>query len=225
MQFKLVEFEKRPQYRQIKQAVPVRFAFAKIINDTVQQEHYPVLCRDFLLDTLIWNDNPKLFNGSIYGYSYKGPLEPIPILTLSNVKNPAGISNLIQIEYIFNPKRGSYLFPTDKKGTYVIVGDPLWYKNTTLLSFWTFCQRYFLGTKEYQVDCNLPETIDWYQIRRNVSFVEVAECLAKLPTDVPVKTSKDNNIHGPNGFFSTICYPEYSVFGDVKCLRPLKSAM
>lgn len=194
------------------QEIPVRFAFAKIKGDTVFPLHYPVLCRDFLLDTLIWVDNPNKFKNPIYGYGFTGPISQTPTLLLKRVKHKAGLKQLHKIEELFSAEP-SKLLPTEKKSIQVIVGDKKWQKNTMLLSFWTFCHRYLLGTSKYPLNGTIPETKNLHFMKKPPTFLEVAKFLASLPEDVPVQTSKLNYpLHGPNGFFNAINFPEQSVF-------------
>jgi hypothetical protein len=211
MQFKIVDI-KTSDFEEETQCVPVRFAFAKINRkaQTVEPQHGLVLCRDFLLDTLIWLETPALHTNPIYGYFFNEKINKIPTLLLDNIKI-TDLTRLHTIEKMFGVKP-SCLYPTDEEDMFVIRGDPFWYKSTVYLSFWTYCIRYLLGTDAYSIYMEIPfEKKHFWPRATNTDIFSCALELSKLDKNPQtVRSMPTGKIHGPNGFIMYLNFPQKS---------------
>lgn len=61
-------------YAEVGQSRTCTFAFALDKGDSLEIHHLPILCRDFLNDTLVWKANEDK-SKNIYGYTYRGDVE------------------------------------------------------------------------------------------------------------------------------------------------------
>lgn len=136
----------RYPYGEENQERPCRFAFAtqnKEGNFVV--EHYPVLCRDFLNDTLVWKKTKT--SGTIYGYSFRGKITTKRVcLMMDNYLDlEKNIHVLNEVEESLGISK-TYLIPVDDvekplhRGI-IVIGSKWWMKNTVLFSWYTTVLR------------------------------------------------------------------------------------
>lgn len=161
----LHNYEKK-SYAQDKIDLRSEFAFCKVNKNTVEVLHQPVLCRDFLLDTLIWDAGlAKLGNKKVwdeeeedyvesdglddcYGYNFTGPIEKDK--SYLYVTNLEGINNLTLL-WAYEEELGVTLtkvLKTNEKSCYVLVGDPKYQEHTVYHSLWTLMIRHLLTLPE-----------------------------------------------------------------------------
>lgn len=138
-----ISMPKVVHYAEAVQSCSTKFAFVKVEEDVMQVLHTPTKCRDFLLDTLVWNAK-EVKPTSIYGWSYDDYCEELAIF---NIKDPKNLSEVHKIEQEFGMTL-TELVPTETKGTFYIKHDPEWRKNTVMLSFYTLILRAFLTRKQ-----------------------------------------------------------------------------
>lgn len=198
---------KHEHYSEIGQNRPNFFAFATVDGDTVYQMHNWIKCRDFLNDTIVWSANKDKSNSSIYGYSYKGPIEEETTFVLKD-----------STELLDNIKLLNSMLPPEIKKSKVknidgqhilIIGDPFWQKNTVNLSWYTYLIRMFT----YKLSCveDVFQTSDPW-IKNNPikpAFFKMNKALLKLKG--PVRGAQTSNMHDSNGFFTALSHPELGV--------------
>lgn len=119
------------------------FAFSRKRKDVVKVLHYPVLCRDLLLDTLLWEAGYG-DEKSVYGYSFRGPIRrDYTTLTVFDLPHPENLPALHEIEASldFIPTE---ILETERENTFLFLGDPQWQDTAVLLSFYTWMIRNFM---------------------------------------------------------------------------------
>lgn len=130
-------------YAEESQTRPCQFYWAVKRNDRLETDHGPVLCRDFLGDTLVWIAKEDKSN-SIYGWKFRGDVEKdFTSLVLNDFgkieENVKTILNPIEAEI------GVELTTVEKTddGKHVwIKGDKFWMLTTIHFSWYTTLLRY-----------------------------------------------------------------------------------
>lgn len=135
---------KDARYTQVGQSRPCTFSFAEIEGDTVYYLTKPVLCRDYLNDTLVWDEmEDKSKTVPVCGYHFTGPVkEKDVVLYMEDAQHLLGKESLLkEYEEELGLKPVQFL-PTVKGNCVVVVADP-WWKTTTLhFSWFTQLLRY-----------------------------------------------------------------------------------
>lgn len=129
-------------YSEIGQTIPIKFAFAKVVDGTVYPLHKPVKCRDFLLDTVLWA-RLKIKNGvrNVYGYGFSEPEKQYQMLLYQAplIKDNLELLNQIEEE---NGLKPSVVTKTNEAGTFLLEGDQRIQESTELLSLHTLVVRF-----------------------------------------------------------------------------------
>lgn len=145
-------------YSQIPQVINTKFAWAKLDleNNTVTENHTPVLCRDFLNDTLAWRAAKPGENlpQSFYGFSYKDFVHEDNTIFVQTIPKEwrvgfsLGILLLNALEDQLGVEKTRVLHTT-QENKIVTIGDSVWMTTTIHLSFYTALLRYMCtATKE-----------------------------------------------------------------------------
>lgn len=216
-------------YSELPQLYSCLFAFAKIEDDKVHVLHKPVKCRDFLLDTLLWESGyaplPKEIDwdgdtdepietdepGNIYGYDFTGPIEKeqsvMYVEYLPHAQSNLKFLNDFEVACGMEP---SVLVPTTEDQSYVVIGDAEWMKTTVLFSMYTWCIRNFLFPK-------VPNTMTEQHPESNV--LEIYPKIISLPREhkglLPreeYKAWNGEDYHASNGFMTYLCSAKGTVY-------------
>lgn len=135
---------KQAKYTEVGQYRKCKFSFAEIEGDTVYYLTKPVLCRDYLNDTLVWDEmEDKSQITQICGYHFTGPIkEKDVVLYMEDAQHLLGKEGLLkEYEEKLGLKATQFL-PTVKGDCVVVIADP-WWKSTTLhFSWFTQLLRY-----------------------------------------------------------------------------------
>ncbi len=216
-QNKLLKFvpSKYERYSEIPQAIPTKFAWATLDEDKVTENHSPVLCRDFLNDTLVWRDPTE--KGPVvqflYGYYYKGFVHPdntIFVLTIPTKLFPGfeyGKSILNKLENSLGVEKTRFL-PTEIKNKIVSVGDSVWMKTTVHLSYYTALLRYMCAANEdtqtFEEIFKVCDKDDPVRYLSKYGVDKLGHAIVKLPF-VSVRGAADPKyMHDMNGFVSAL---------------------
>lgn len=213
-------------YSQVGQEVTNYFAYVNPNGNVV--EHRPVLCRDFLLDTLahkVVKFKPKQ---EIYGYSYWKEVDPSWGLAIfEGVKkafyeHQMDLLNEIEVRHGFSPTKFYPVEEVDNQCTHkvtlipkcVAFGDKKWYSNTVFFSMWTFLLRYILGTKDatykqLHSDSNTVLSGISQKLPRAMQIIEILNPGDNL---LSVKSNEKNTIHSCSGFAFLIRNPKGTIF-------------
>lgn len=135
---------KKAKYNQVGQARPCKFSFAEIEGDTVYYLTKPVLCRDYLNDTLVWDElEDKSKVKEICGYKFTGPINrDNVILYMEDAEYLLGKENMLEeYEKPLGLKPIQFL-PTVKKDCVVVIADPWWQSSTLQFSWLTQLLRH-----------------------------------------------------------------------------------
>lgn len=208
--YKLIKgYTNNPDYIQEDQVYDCKFAYGKVDWDKkeVTVLHKPVLCRDFLLDTLVWHVKPK--EGSIYRYDYDGPIERgftcLAVKKLANAKKNLGFLNTYEISVGMEP---SYLLDCGRNN-YVIIGDKRWMDNTVRMSAYTWMIRNFLYPEIPKTDCDrFGKRIFDVSLLTKIVNAKSEYIWNYKPLDNEFAESE--SWHGCNGFIYALDFPKWS---------------
>lgn len=196
MKFKLLPSKKVTSYNEEPQPCDTQFAFVQKQGDEVQVLHTPVKCRDFLLDTLVWRATEAPCQG-VYGWDYNYYCDELAIF---NTKFEQNIAQVNEVEAILgiNPTK---LIETDVKGNFYLEHDPVWRKNTVMLSFYTLILRAFL-TRNQSKD-NVMQSLAYQGVKG--SFDDLLDVVRKAKEESKVFLGIDGDkytIHSTAGICS-----------------------
>jgi len=123
---------------------PCHFWWAYVKDGVLNTDHGPVLCRDFLGDTLVWKRKEEVPAGAIYSWDYKGKVETkFTSLVIDNfgeiLHNIVTILN--PIEEKIKVKLTTAEITDDGKHVH-IRGDKFWMLTTVHFSWYTTLLRY-----------------------------------------------------------------------------------
>ena len=131
---------KKESYAEIGQARPCTFAFAFVRDNVVFPQHQLVKCRDFLNDTLVWDEEKT--KGRIWGYTFAGPYEKNK--TSLYMEDAAAMPKNLHLLNAFEDELGvshTKVFDCGDKG-HLIEGDSFWQLTTIHLSWYTQVLRW-----------------------------------------------------------------------------------
>lgn len=193
---------------------PCKFYWAVVKKGQLETNHGPVLCRDFLGDTLVWKakEAPPC---SIYGWDYTGPVEKkytsLVITDFGNIiKNIQNILNPIEDELGIKNTQAEV---TDDGAHVWVKGDKWWMLTTVHFSWYTTLLRYLTYSHSFKEFEQLREfpTNDWMEGAFD-TFKKLPYVLPELKITQVAGTKKQycngNTIHDYNGWRSN-CGPEY----------------
>lgn len=189
---------------------PCQFYWAKVKKGTLYTNHGPVLCRDFLGDTLVWRAKETSVS-SVYGWRYVGEVEA---KYTSLVINDFGKieSNVKSILNPIEEKIGVKLTTVEKTddGEHVWVkGDKWWMLTTVHFSWYTTLLRYLTYDKLFTAfsDLEAYPTNEWMDSEKFKIFEKLPYVLPKLVvTQISgtkdVKVVGSHSMHDFNGWNS-----------------------
>ena len=198
---------------QIGQKYPSTFSFAKKEGDVVTALHPGVLCRDYLLDQLLWMKGAVKFDKPVYGFVQVPEVNPdYPEFFISErVEHlEKNLDGLHDIEKSLGLSLTEIL-PVEKG--YYVKGDPWWFKTTLHLSWYTQALRQMGAVK-----------IDWTDMAKSAdeTFKSMGRVLNQFPYILAetgydilrsVKTDLPISIHDGSGMYTLFNYAkryEYS---------------
>ncbi len=172
LQFKASTPEGWGKLTQVGQKYPSLFSFARREGDVVTSLHPGVLCRDYLMDQLLWMKGATPFTTPVYGFiQIPGANSMYPEFYMEeSVKfleeNLPGLNDLEKSLGI-----GLTKISLVGKGYYV-EGDPWWYKTTLHLSWYTQALRQMGAVK-----------INWADMAANADpvFCQMKSLLTRFP--------------------------------------------
>lgn len=176
---------------------PCHFWWAKVRKGKLETDHGPVLCRDFLGDTLVWKAKEQK-PCSIYGWKFAGTIEKkYASLVLDDfgqiVQNVKNILNPIEIKIGIKP---TTVEVTDDGGHVWVKGDKWWMTTTVHFSWYTTMLRYLTYDRIFHKleDLASHHTNYWMRDAWPI-FVKLPYALPKLKV-VQVSGMKDPASHG-----------------------------
>lgn len=216
MQF--VKAYKPQHYSEDHQKRKCKFAFAMRDGEDFKIMVDPVLCRDFLNDTLVWKakENEPC---TIYSYNYKGKIETEDsVLYLydddcNGLQDNIGFLNELEREIGI---KETQLFTNDSK-EYGIVGDKWWMTTTVHYSFYTYLIRLLTYKKTIKTWKDLPHD-EWVATKVKEKLPKLHLALKLLQVNQVAGTAKDyltgdDTMHNYNGFHAQFVHPNYTQYG------------
>lgn len=216
------EWDKRPAYVEIGQVIATKYSFAIIKDGVVCEKHAPVLCRDFLNDTIVWRteegkDAPK----SIYGYMYKDSIDEENATftvhfpdggTKKEFMCGLGLLNSLERALGVQPTK---VMETNNKKILAVQGDKCWLNTTVHLSYYTALLRYTClgqeGLSTYDEMLKNKQEFD----QPTETLIRVgAENLGKKILSLPFKGIRGavspTYMHDANGFCTAFSSESYN---------------
>lgn len=197
MPLQISQPDKVSHYNEIPQSCKTKFAFVRKQNNKMKILHTPVKCRDFLLDTLVWQakEVPKT---TIYEWSYHDYCEELAIFNVTNVTN---LSRVREVEHDLQMQL-TKLVQTEDPEIFYVKYDPEWRKNTALFSFYTLILRSFLGRNQTSED--LMKSLAWEGVNGTwAKMMEVVNKAKKEPHVCTAESKKDKyTVHNTSGICS-----------------------
>lgn len=206
---KLQHNKPHDSYGEEAQDRPCRFYFAYVKNGVLNTDHGPVLCRDFLSDTLVWKAKEET-QCSIYGWKYTGKVEKAYtslviddfgqiIYNVKSILNPIEKEIGVKLTTVELTEDGEHVW---------VKGDKWWMTTTVHFSWYTTLLRYLTWNKKFTSfdDLKAHPTNDW--------MGEVFDKFKKLPYVLPQlkfvsvrgsKPSCDGSVmHDYNGWYCNV---------------------
>lgn len=190
---------------------PCRFYWGKVKKGVLETNHGPVLCRDFLGDTLVWKAK-EVAPSSIYGWKYYGDVET---KYTSMVLDDFGkIED--NVKTILNPieeKIGVKLTTVEKTddGKHVWVkGDKFWMLTTVHFSWYTTLLRYLTYPCVFQSfdDLDAKPTNYWmtepgvFEIFKKLPYILKDLKITQVSGIKKVAEASGHTMHAYNGWYS-----------------------
>lgn len=221
------------------QAIPTEYAFAVEQGDELVQCHQWVKCRDFLLDILIWETDPRWVDGQrgpVYGLNKQGAIALDKVRLLSLGSKPR-----IDLLNKFEETHGyplTTMVDTNIPDVYYIVSDALWLRDTVRFSWFTMMLR-MLSSPGIKPKDTTESCFDWIlehsaedQLllcklnNKPVTRKKLIPAMFTVLKDLPFlglinyKMEKDytyidSSFHSYNGYKAALSYPMYTKYGDV----------
>lgn len=206
-------------YNEVPQCRPCKFSYAKKQDDKVVVLHTPVLCRDYLNDTLVWKAK-EYPESRIYGYDFCGDIDTertTLYLTEEFYENP-----LKQNIAFVNKLEAEVGLPltevtTDDNKNFLIQADKWWMTTTVHLSWFTYLLRQLTHTGVTDSWENFKHDSEFQCISGKVTTLHNA--LAKLNVTQVSGTKQEYleqgmvTIHDYNGFRSQLKMPKFTEYG------------
>lgn len=190
----------------------MHFVHASVTGDQVYALHRPVLCRDYLLDTVLWKAlGVKNGTISMFGYSFAERAEDYLLVLFRYGKLQKNLPLLNQYE-IMNGFEPSHLELVDagnaivediwEKDCLLLVGDQKIQKKTEVLSFHSNLIRYFSEKEFKTLDealTNVPVSQPIYKpnfmqkLWNKVTEETSHQSWAKLKTDYKDNPTRSNH--------------------------------
>lgn len=134
-------------YNQLYQAIDTKFSFCKRIKEDHYEELFtPVLCRDYLSDAVVQSQVGRLPDCEVFGFRLDEEIDTSELMLrvvcsdkkafLKNVKFIKGLEKKYP-----KLKKPLQVYETSHADSLVLVGDPLWVKNSLTISLLTFLIR------------------------------------------------------------------------------------
>lgn len=215
---KLVHNKPHQSYAEEDQDRPCHFYWAKVKKGVLTTDHGPVLCRDFLGDTLVWKAK-ETAPSCIYSWSYDGDVEKkYTSIVLDNFGN---IEH--NVKTILNPieeKIGVKLTTVEKTddGQHVWVkGDKFWMTTTVHFSWYTTMLRYLTYDNAFEKIEDLKDYPTNYWMNEAFPiFVKLPHVLKQLKvTQVSgtkdVKANGGHTMHNYNGWYNNTNFTGYQI--------------
>lgn len=210
---------KQEDYAEDHQIRKCKFAFAARDGEDFKILVDPVLCRDFLNDTLVWKAKENSC-ARIYGYKYRGKIETKDTVLYLWDKDPNGLKDNIEFLNSLERELGiqeTQLFTTDSK-EYGIVGDKWWMTTTVHLSWYTYLLRQLTYNKEIKDWDDIPHD-DWVVEKVKAKLPKLHLALKQLNVTQVSGTKGEyldggeSTMHNYNGFNAQFAYPDYTEYG------------
>jgi len=206
-------------YAEAHQTRKCKIAFAERDGDAFKILVDPVLCRDFLNDTLVWKAGENE-HCQIYGYGYTGKVETEDSVLYLWDKNPNGLKKNIEFLNKLEREVGiteTQLF-TDDETEYGIVGDKWWMTTTVHFSWYTYLLRLLTYRHKIESFDDLTHD-DWVEENVKSRLEKLHLALKDLKVTQVSGTKKEyldgeDTMHDYNGFHSQFTMPQFTEYGE-----------
>lgn len=218
----LVKVFKPKNYAEDFQKRPCKFAFARLNkagNFRVLVD--PALCRDFLGDTLVWKAKENTDPGDIYGWNYRGYVDPKKVcLYIEDTRHSWLLQNqpfLNQLEMEIGLKTFTSVTDLGEGKNLAVLADKWWMTTTVHFSFYTYLLRQLTydthvkdwgnfvvtGPGEQLTDSILQR---FHLMLTKLKFTQVAGTAAKWVDS--------DSMHSFNGFASQFSNPMFCEYAE-----------
>lgn len=219
LSLKRFELPEPTHYDEVPQIRPCMFAFAEIKEDLVRALHWPVLCRDFLNDTLIKKAKEKKDKLYVYKYRYSGTGLDTErcVLLITNwcgLKGNEKVIQEIEANLGISPSEFYHL----GENTVCVVGDKWWMENTVKFSWYTTVLRGLSYPLNIQSLADIP--VEGWMEEEFSRFVTLWKKFKDMPklgvAGVSYEILKYNDweyVHDFNGWKSQLTLPKFTRYG------------
>lgn len=190
-------------YSEEDQERPCRFAFPIKVEGGYEISHLPVLCRDFLNDTLVWKAK-ETPGGTIYGYKYRGKITKsktrLMIEDHGNLVENIVFLNKIEKE---NDIPLTKIIPLET-GEVIVEGDKWWMSTTVHFSWLTSLLRWL--THDNKVKSWDDVNYDSFANKYMNDFKKLPAALKRLKVTKVAGASDTalSAMHKYNGWFANV---------------------
>jgi hypothetical protein len=193
-------------------------------KDVVKVQHQPVLCRDFLNDTLAWKAK-DIKKGHIYGYDFNGIIDKeftrLVIFNYGNLLKNIEALNRVEHELGLSQTVVAIVEhdSVDHKPAVMTVGDKFWMTTTVHMSFYTTILRGLTYPQDITDIANIPEEGWMKDTHKFIPF------LPKILLDMPfirvagardLKVDEQDTMHNFNGWSTACDYNrfKFNIYGE-----------
>jgi hypothetical protein len=184
------------RYAEVGQARPCTYSFAFVKGGVVFPQHLQVKCRDFLNDTLVWDEEKS--TGRIWGYTFAGPYDKEN--TTLYMESAEFLPQHLPLLNEYEKKLGISLTTAQKcdKGL-LIVGDKWWQSTTIHLSWYTQVLRHLTYPKLNALEDKSQESMMTHPAYWGLPFK-----LKGLKLTIKRNAPSFSSMHDNNGFYTQI---------------------
>jgi len=141
---------KETHYIELFQSFALKFSLVRKENNKLIEQHYPVLCRDFLADALLWHKYGE-YENKLYGFKIESTFKADNYLGLQTYQENIEILKvnlfyLNEIEKTNNIQETKIIY--EEPGRLVVEFDPFWRSSPPLISLYSFLFKIFGWRKE-----------------------------------------------------------------------------
>ena len=187
----------KARYAEVGQTRPCTFSFAFLREDVVYPQHKQIKCRDFLNDTLVWDD--ENFKGSIWGYTFSGPYDKEN--TTLYMENSGFLPGNLHLLNDFERDLGVSLTKLEICDTngHLVIGSHFWQLTTLHLSWYTQVLRHLTYPNLHSLEEQTNE-----MMVRTKGFWELPSLLMGLNLTLKRNAPSQSGMHDNNGFFTEL---------------------
>jgi len=220
---KLLLNYKAKDYSELDQKRPCTFAYAVLRDGVAKVQHQPVLCRDFLNDTLAWKAK-DIKKGRIYGYDFNGIIDKeftrLVIFDYGNLRR--NIEALNKVEHDLGLSQtvvATVDGPESCKPAVMTVGDKFWMTTSVHMSFYTTILRGLTYPQDITDIANIPVESWMKDTHQYIPF------LPEILLDMPfirvagardLRVDEQETMHNFNGWSSASDYNrfKFNIYGE-----------